>query len=300
MTQTLEPAGMEELLTKGRRSGQVSAEDVLAAIPEAETSSERLSAIVSQLSENGITVRIERGASAVVEEARRIVDEAVRIDDPVRMYLREIGKVTLLTAADERRLARAMEEWIHVEAIQLRFREEHEREPTYGEILVELLGEFHQERPVYQSVSRYLKLPRQSVSERLVDESFRATVDYELDEGAHRRLQKDLKWEEERAHKALIEISIITHLLRPEHIRWAAEIAGAEAEVFPPKSDLAKKLDAKHGGALKYYVEKIIYDGERSERQLTEANLRLVVSVAKKYIGRGMSLSTSSRRATSA
>ncbi len=59
MTQTSEPAGMEELLTKGRRSGQVSAEDVLAAIPEAETSSERLSAIVSQLSENGITVRID-------------------------------------------------------------------------------------------------------------------------------------------------------------------------------------------------------------------------------------------------
>ena len=44
MTQTFEPAGMEELLTKGRRSGQVSAEDVLAAIPEAETSRERLSA----------------------------------------------------------------------------------------------------------------------------------------------------------------------------------------------------------------------------------------------------------------
>ena len=198
---------MEELLTKGRRSGQVSAEDVLAAIPEAETSGERLSAIVSQLSENGITVRIERGASAVVEEARRIVDEAVGIDDPVRMYLREIGKVPLLTAADEKRLARAMEEWIHVEAIQLRFREEHDREATYGEILVELIKEFQQERPIYQSVSRYLKLPRQSVSDRIADANYRATVDYELDEGAHRRLQRDLKWEDERAHKALDDLA---------------------------------------------------------------------------------------------
>ena len=294
MTQTFEPAGMEELLAKGRRSGHVSAEDVLAAIPEAETSRERLSAIVAQLSENGITVRIDtdgvRDASAVVAEARRIVDEAVGIDDPVRMYLREIGKVPLLTAADEKRLARAMEEWLHVEAIQLRFRAEHDREPSYGEILVELIKEFQQERPIYQSVSRYLKLPRRSVSDRLADANFRATVDYELDEGAHRRLQKDLRWDEERAHKALIEISIITHILQPEHIRWAAESAGAEAKVFPPKAGLAKKLDAQHGGALKYYYEKIIYDGERSERQLTEANLRLVVSVAKKYIGRGMSL----------
>ena len=40
------------------------------------------------------------------------------IDDPVRMYLREIGKVFLLSAADEKHLARQMEEGQHIEAIE--------------------------------------------------------------------------------------------------------------------------------------------------------------------------------------
>ena len=369
MTQTFEPAGMEELLTKGRRSGQVSAEDVLAAIPEAETSRERLSAIVAQLSENGITVRIDsdgesRAGSAAVEEARRIVDEAVGIDDPVRMYLREIGKVPLLTAQDEKRLARAMEERDHVikavvrifasedevdednldqvvKAVVQIIRDEIDASVTspatallgfrrqrqdrgaygelgaeilrrfrsdrtaYGELFVELVREFQRARPVYQAVSRYLDLPRQSVSERItcdmkccrqVDPAdaarpFRANVDYELDEGSHLYLQEHFGWDEARAKLALEQISIITHILKPEHIAWAAEIAGSEPKVFPPRPGLGKALaTGRRAGALKYYFDKIIHEGARSERQLTEANLRLVVSVAKKYIGRGMSL----------
>ena len=113
---------MEELLNKGRRRGHVTAEDVLAALPEADQNRERLSSVIATLGENNITVRIDVGedreASAVVDAARRIVDEAAGIDDPVRMYLREIGKVPLLTAADEKRLARAMEEWLWVEDIK--------------------------------------------------------------------------------------------------------------------------------------------------------------------------------------
>ncbi len=290
---TLADAGLDALLSKGRRSGHVTAEDVFEAMPDAEQSADKLYSIISQLSENGITVRIDpaaREAGGVVEAARRIVDEVSGIDDPVRMYLREIGKVSLLTADDEKRLSRAIEEWLHIEDIIDDYRDEHGEEPSWAEVFVELLRQFHQDRGTYQAVSRYLDLPRQAVSERIRDTRFRRTLDGEADEGAQQALMDDLKWDAERAHEGLIRHSIITHILRPEHIHWAADIVGSESKVFPPPKGLAEQLQQQHGGGIQYYFEKIIYDGKRSERQLTEANLRLVVSVAKKYIGRGMSL----------
>src|SRR5687768_3547956 len=108
MKQTFDETSLEALAAQCRRAGHGNAQDVLTAIPEAETSKERLSSIIATLGENNINVRIDpaadREASAVVDAARRIVDEAAGIDDPVRMYLREIGKVQLLTAEDEKRL----------------------------------------------------------------------------------------------------------------------------------------------------------------------------------------------------
>ena len=291
---SLADAGLDALLNKGRRSGSVTADDVLEAIPDAEISAEKLASIISQLAENGITVKVDpiaaREEGGIHEATKRFVDEVAGIDDPVRMYLREIGKVSLLTADDEKRLSRAIEEWLHVEDIIDEYRDETGDAPTWGEVFVELLRQFHQMRDVYASVSRYLELPRQSVHERIADVKFRRCLDGERDDEALAALRKDLKWDEERAKDALIRLSIITHIMRPDQLLKAAEFVESESKLFPPPKSLASQLDDLHGSGLQYYFQKIIFDGKRSERQLTEANLRLVVSVAKKYIGRGMSL----------
>ena len=300
MTQTFEASadaidsGMEILLARGRRSGSITAEDLLEAIPEANRDRDQLSTVISKLSENGIHVRIDalpgREASAVVNTARKIVDEISGVDDPVRMYLREIGKVPLLTGADERRLCRHIEEWLHVEQIATDYASQHGAPPSSPHLFVELLRQFQHERPVYQSVSRHLDLPRQPVSQRITDQRFRDSLDGVLDEAAHRALQSDERWDQDHAHQTLIRQSIITHILNPQHLHWAAALAGSEAKLFLPPTTLADSLQREHGGAIQYYFDRLVFDGKRCERQLTEANLRLVVSVAKKYIGRGMSL----------
>ena len=61
------------------------------------------------------------------------------LDDPVRMYLREIGRVRLLTSADERSLARKIEGGKHLEGLRSELTEQEGRPPRPWEITAGLL-----------------------------------------------------------------------------------------------------------------------------------------------------------------
>src|SRR3972149_10892951 len=65
-----------------------------------------------------------------IEKEAVPLEEQEGVDDPVRMYLREIGKVYLLSGADERRLARQMEEAKHIDAIGKRWLARQARVPS--------------------------------------------------------------------------------------------------------------------------------------------------------------------------
>src|SRR5262245_33419790 len=115
-------AELKKLVQKGKERGYVTYDELNAALPPDEVSSEQIEDTMAMLSEAGVNVieaeEQEEAANAPAEPAKTAVvaaeatgedEELGRTDDPVRMYLREMGSVELLSREGEIEIAKRIE-----------------------------------------------------------------------------------------------------------------------------------------------------------------------------------------------
>jgi RNA polymerase primary sigma factor len=118
-------AGVKRLIAKGKERGYITFDELNAILPPDQNSSEQIEDVMANFSEMGIQVveseeneegelpvaKAEKAEEEAEEEQTGNVDEASlgRTDDPVRMYLREMGSVELLSREGEIAIAKRIE-----------------------------------------------------------------------------------------------------------------------------------------------------------------------------------------------
>ena len=220
--------------------------------------------------------------------AEQLEDE---VDDPVRMYLHEIGRVHLLTAHDEKVLAKKIEEGRRIKEIKQLWLQSYGRLPSAAEIMLTALRKLGEMATTIELLQQWLDIsPTASFAELISDATLHAAVDGELNQQLiHDVAQQADKSILETEH-ALMNLSVNSSLL-------PAQVLNAIGKDVPP-ADLQKAVTHTEftdsiqalERQLTEYLENIGREAEKAQEHLIEATLRLVVSVAKKHIGRSMAL----------
>lgn len=101
---------VKRLIEKGKKSGSLTYKEVMDELEEVDLAPEQIEKIYEVLESMGIDVIGDiQDAEVPQEELDLSIPEGIAIDDPVRMYLKEIGKVPLLSSEEEMDLAQRIE-----------------------------------------------------------------------------------------------------------------------------------------------------------------------------------------------
>jgi RNA polymerase primary sigma factor len=332
--------GLKALLESGKEKGYLTYDQVNEHLPDDAVNPEKLDQLLMVLEEQGIELideseaeEREGGAPAKTEdieaELREIAEIVVamdedgdgkRIDDPVRMYLTQMGEIPLLTRQEEISLAKK------IEVTRKRFRRKvlecdyalcnvvdtlkrvHSNELPFDRTIKVSLTENLEKDKILQRMPLNLKTLEHLLE--LNRQDFENSLDERRGETECKELRLTLKLRRRKAVTLVEELSIRTQRVQPL-MKKMDQISGRMDELEQAIVDLAGLRSAREDKAnlekelrdlmlmtledpasLRKRVQSIkerFMEYEDAKRALSGGNLRLVVSIAKKYRNRGLS-----------
>ena len=221
-----------------------------------------------------------------------VVNGADEAPDAVREYLRSIGEHPLLAKPQEVELALAAERWIQLRDLRGQFQDDYGREPTPRELAAAIYRALasHKDLLVALATAVVEDKGKATISRLLSLPAMRSLLDSPLDHERTASIAEKVKVPEREVTSGINALSKLSSLLP------APVVEVLERHSQRAKAGNRLKLEAmaprlkKYEPDLEKLWEPIEQEGHSASELLTKSNLRLVVSIARKYLGRGLPL----------
>ncbi|MHC4663291.1 MAG: RNA polymerase sigma factor RpoD [Planctomycetota bacterium] len=336
---------IKTLVARGKKQGYLTYEEINRLVSDDASAPDRIDIILGALDEAGIELideadlqaetekaktkkKVERrkGAPAEVKSAKKTEAGDVgkdfpseKIDDPVRMYLTQMGEIPLLTREEELMLAKK------IELTRKRFRKKVLENEFCLEEAIQILedvkdGELAFDRTL--RISSAEEIGKVEISNRLPEnlETLKMILEQNRRDFRKMRLKKTSKTEKSRLGKRIknrrkkAAILVEELNLQTKHIRPMMERLAAVSDEVRENSRKFEGLKGRGNEKKRREIQRLLKDYEfmtmesserlrrrveiieeryaeyeQAKRKLSSGNLRLVVSIAKKYRNRGLS-----------
>jgi RNA polymerase primary sigma factor len=218
------------------------------------------------------------------------LEEQALIDDSVRMYLHEIGRVTLLSAGEERVLAKQREEGRRIGQIKENWIKKHFIPASSTEIMLTIVNDLCQSSSLIGLIQDELGLkPASRFLDALSSPIFRDAVDGPINPEFIQSIAAKMEKPLLETERLVIMLSINMNLLPSQVLGIVKDSICHDFDRLAEDVAFMDSIQA-YSSLLQIYFDSIEAKSEKAKNHLIEANLRLVVSLAKKHLGRGMSL----------